>query len=218
MAVKDSTTGKFIKEASVTPLADAAADQDAVIESLRKEIETLRLQAELAVMKAGSEEAPESTPEPARTPTATLRLQSRFRNHAVQIVATRRVFHVGGGVEPVPGVAARFVGPQRIFDSVAAAKEWGWSEETRDKVERALVSKPEFMTDYFPAPMSPLPEHLLAFARVRPPELRKKCEAFGYDERGNLTQCVAEHQAGSRFCYEHDPERDRILKGGGTTL
>jgi hypothetical protein len=147
-----------------------------------------------------------------------LRLQSKYRNHVFQIRNTRRIFHPTlSMVEPVPGLFARFVGPQRIFDSELAQEAQGWTDAERDQVERKLVTDDAFMTDYYPAPMSTIPEHLLEIAKRKPPTKVKKCFGFGFVE-GQLTQCTKQASAGSDYCPEHDPDVTRIMQGGGTTV
>ncbi len=146
----------------------------------------------------------------------TLRLQSKYRNHTVQIKPTRRVFHAElGMVEAIPGVFAKFEGPQRIFDSARSAEVYEWDDITRDLVERKLVTADGFMSDYYPAPLSQLPEHLMDIARVKPKAKRLTCQAFGFVD-GDLKQCPKDATAGRQFCDEHDPDVTRISRTGTT--
>jgi len=198
--------GQFVK----APVVD---ERDAEIEQLKAQ---LAQHEQTQVPYETESEKVDPAREESQMPP--LRLQSRYRGHTIQVEATRRVFHVGGGVTPVPGVPVRFAGPQRIFDSSAAQKELGWSDELRDRVERMLVTKPEFMVDYFPAPMSPIPEHLNAIAIRKPPERQQFCQSFSYDEHGDFVQCGKPAMGGQKYCKEHDPDKTRIITGGGTTL
>jgi hypothetical protein len=188
--------------------------EEVVVDERDLEIERLRAELkDLSVVRA-----PEVEPGP--QPSAempTLRLQSKYRNHTIQLKATRRIFHVGGGIEPVAGVAVRFEGPQRLFDSAAAQRTNGWSNELRDEIERKLVTRIEYMNDYYPAPLSPLPEHLAAIARIKAPVITLKCQQLGYDGQGGLIQCMEPVTAGRKFCQLHDPDETRIIRGGGTT-
>jgi hypothetical protein len=154
--------------------------------------------------------------EPAKMPP--LILQSKYRNHSFQLKAPRRIYRPEVGiVEPVPGVWARFTGPQRIFNSEVAQEEFGWTDLERDSLERKLVTDKAFMVDFYPAPMCPLPEHLLEIATRKPPTRVKKCFAFGFAD-GTPVQCSQNAAAGSDYCDEHDPDKVRIIKGGGTTI
>jgi hypothetical protein len=145
-------------------------------------------------------------------------LQSKYNEHTVSIVPTRRVFHpITGMIEPVPGLFAQFRGPQRIFDSQIEQAKWGWTDDQLDAIEQKLVSREEYMKDYYPAPLKPLPEHLKPFARVKEVAKQKNCMAFGY-QNGNLVQCDQIATAGRDWCYDHDPSTVKITKGGGTTV
>lgn len=147
-----------------------------------------------------------------------LRLQSRYRgSHSVQLRPHRRVIHPTLGIiEPVQGVYAEFTGPLRVFDSTYSQEKYGWDDDTTDAVERMLVMSDGFMSDYYPAPMSTVPDHLLELAKRKPPQLRKKCQALGFFD-GDFRQCDKEPNAGSIFCTDHDPEVTRISHGAGTT-
>jgi len=213
-AVKDPKTGKFAKKE----------------ENPRKTVE--ELEAELAAYR---EAKPEVEPEaplggpydpinfgekgsaepPARE---SLVLQSRYNEHTVSIVPTRRVFHpITGMIEPIPGLFAKFTGPQRIFDSLAEQAKWNWTDEQLDAIEQKLVGRPEYMKDYYPAPLKPVPEHLKEFVRVKEVAKVKNCMAFGYKD-GNLVQCPDQATAGRDWCYDHDPSTVKITTGGGTTV
>ncbi len=192
--VRDPETGKFVRK-------EASTD------------ELVRLRAELAALKG---EEPIEAPVEEIKPLETLRLQSKYTTHTVSIIpTTRRVHATLGIVEPVPGLFAQFTGPQRIFDSVAEQKKWGWTDEQREVIEKRLVERDEYMVDYFPAPLSPVPDRLKPFTRVKEAPKTKICMAFGYVE-GSLVQCGKPATAGRDFCQEHDPDVTRISKGGTT--
>lgn len=208
--------------AAVEETATPAVEAESEFDELKRELEILRaekaLREEAARLKAEAEEA-EAEARRNRGPREPLRLQSRYTGfHSIQLVPhTRKIHATLGIVEPVPGVYATFEGKQRLFDSARAQEKFGWDDDTTDAVERMLVLNDGFMTDYFPAPMSTVPEHLLAIAKTKPPTLRKKCQGFGFNSEGDLEQCAAEPMAGDLFCEEHTPDATRILHGGGTT-
>jgi hypothetical protein len=142
-----------------------------------------------------------------------LRLQSKYRNHTVMVRPTTRKYYPEMGlIEPVPGLFAKFEGPARSFDSELAQQTFGWTDEERDQVERKLVQHTGFMTDYFPAAMSTIPEHLLEFARNKPPASIRHCQAFGWSD-GVLVQCSKEALPGIDYCVEHDPDTTKIVQG-----
>jgi hypothetical protein len=152
---------------------------------------------------------------PAKMPP--LRLQSKFKDLRIMIQPTRRIFHPTLGIEVIPGVSVAFEGPQRIFDSEYAQQKYGWDDALRDRIERKLVAHKGFMGDYYPAPLSVVPDHLLEIARVKPPTKKRYCDEFAWVE-GELKQCPNEVNPGSPKCLTHDPNRSRILHGGGTTI
>lgn len=213
-----TATEAVAEQAIDDELAALRAERDKLLEekALREETERLRREAEEeAAIVAAVEAAP---PRKEREP---LRLQSRYRGfHAVQLKPHRRVVHPTLGIiEPVIGVYATFEGKQNLFDSARAQEKYGWDDETTDAVERMLVLNDGFMTDYYPAAMTTIPEHLLALAKTKPPAIRKRCQGFtGWSEEGELVQCKADPRAGSPFCEEHDPEVTKIMHGGGTTV
>ena len=236
--VKDPVTGKFVKAASPfevpmpTPEKAAEPEDKPVTVSQLSEEELmmfrafLKREAEASVALDGetqsigpagetygeSSEASSEEVEP-------LRLQSRYSlRHTVWVVPPRRVYHpIAGTIEPIPGLAAQFKGAQRLFDSVAEQKEWGWTDEQRELVERKLLQGPGYRSDYYPAPLSPVPARLKEFDPMKEKVRDKLCTAFGYHD-GKLVQCQMPATAGRDWCAEHDPDTTRIIRGGGTTV
>lgn len=209
MATRD-VKGQFVKKDEATV---------GVSEELETDPRDARIAELEALLAAGATTLPAGTEveEVPRKERPTLRLQSKYRNHTYMIKPPRRIFHQGLGIEPVPGVFVKFEGPQRIFDSVHAAETYGWDEETREQVEKKLVQDPAFMVDFYPAPLSTLPDELLELARTKPPVARRLCQAFGYDNQGTFSQCPKDAAAGQLWCDDHDPDVTRIKRGGGTT-
>ena len=150
----------------------------------------------------------------------TTKFQSKFRNH--MIVARSATFNIVPGLPaiPVPGLYAKFVGPNRIFDPDKAAKEEGWSDEDRDLIETWLLGHDMFMVDFFLAPGQSIPEekaHLVKRGKREDAAKFKKCTALGIVD-GDIVQCQNEATAGRDFCAEHDPETQKIVKGLSTTM
>jgi len=177
--------------------------------------------AELAALDATEEDRPidpMAEDPPAEEELESLVLQSKFTNHTISLIPTRRVFHPEAGmIEPVPGLFAQFTGPQRIFDSLVEQAKWGWTDEQRELVEKKLVSNEGYMKDFFPAPLKQIPDRLKSDVRVKEAVKQKFCMAFGYQD-GNLIQCHNPATAGRDFCVEHDPNVSKIITGGGTTV
>lgn len=148
-----------------------------------------------------------------------LRLQTRYSGvHTVMIrPTTRRFYPEFGTIETTPGLFAKFDGPNRAFDSVRAQQINGWSDAEREAVEKKLVSHDGFMTDYFPAALTTIPERLEPYARVKGPVKRKYCQAFGWNDEGKLEQCSIDPLPGGDYCATHDPNTTVIKKGLGTT-
>ena len=217
---KDPKTGKFVakKKTQEELLAELAAldeTEPEIVPEFPREVLADTMPPEGKQFMTSSTEVVEDAPKPRES----LVLQSKYHEHTISIVPTRRVYHpISGTIEPIPGLFAQFQGPQRIFDSLREQAKWGWTDEQLDTIERKLVSLPEYMKDFYPAPLRPLPEHLKEFARVKEPEKVKHCMAFGYNEGGDLVQCDQLATAGRQWCYEHDPSTVKITTGGGTTV
>jgi hypothetical protein len=209
-AAKDAKTGQFVKKRKTVEeleaeLFEARKDEGAIADTEPPEGKQFM---------TSSTEVVEDLPAPRES----LVLQSRYNEHTVSIIPTRRLFHPTTGlIEPIPGLFAKFTGPQRLFDSLEEQQKWGWTDEQLDAIEQKLVSRPEYMKDYYPAPLRPVPEHLKAHVRVKQVEKQKNCMAFGYKE-GNLVQCPDLATAGRDWCYDHDPNTVKITTGGGTTV
>jgi len=208
-AVKDPKTGKFAKKEEDPRKSDRELELEAQLAELRSRVpEEAELMDELAP-ETGVSEAPKRE---------SLVLQSKYHQHTVSIVPTRRVFHpITGMIEPIPGLFAQFTGPQRIFDSLAEQAKWGWTDDQLDAVEQKLVSLEAYMKDFYPAPLRPLPEHLKPYARVKEAVKVKNCMALNYRD-GNYIQCPNQATAGRDWCYDHDPNTVKITSGGGTTV
>ena len=219
--VKDPKTGKFVKKEEVeVRLAQSIEnleidDRDAIIAALRAKLAEQDDNRDPFEKDAGEKvDIPAS-----EAPVETLRLQSRYSlSHTVSIVPTRRVFDpIHGTIEPKPGLFAQFKGPQRMFDSLAAQREWNWTDDQRETVERKLLENEAYRRDYWPAPLSPIPDRLKQFERIKEAARQKICMAFGYHD-DQLIQCQKPATVGRSWCEEHDPDTTRILRGGGTTV
>lgn len=124
------------------------------------------------------------------------------------------------GRDLVPGLIAKFKGPQRLFDSVATAEALGWSDKERVFVEDKLLGHKDFGNGIYLAPGEQLTEaqkkkvkntESLAPSRVR-------CQKF-WVEDGDIKQCNAVAVPGTQYCSEpgHNPQEPRIIKGMQTT-
>lgn len=146
--------------------------------------------------------------------------QSRYRNHMIVIRPATFDVLAPGRVRPVPQIAAKFRGPQRLFDLDKSAAEAGWDDETKNWVLEHLLSHPKFYIDFFPGPKQQIPEDKQHLVQRKPRAARRLCQNFEYgDVDGEMTiiQCRNEAAAGRDYCAEHDPELNNIKSGLGTT-
>lgn len=145
-----------------------------------------------------------------------MRFQSKYRNHKLIIKPTTRVIYPGQGSQIVPGIRVVFEGPQRIFDSEKAALRNGWDDETRELVEDFLLSHDEYGHGIYLAPGQQLPESKRTTARVVPEAQQRRCLQMAIVD-GDLVQCDKPPSVGRDFCYEHDPDEAKVVKGVQTT-
>jgi hypothetical protein len=128
------------------------------------------------------------------------------------------VIYPGVGSEIVWGLIAKFKGPQRLFDSVAAQEELGWSDEDRLYVEKRLLGHKDFGRGLYLAPGETLPEDMVEHVKNKTALTKAKARCqFISAAGGEINQCSNEAALGQSFCAEHDPARQQIVKGMLTT-
>lgn len=146
-----------------------------------------------------------------------MKFQSKYRNHSI-VVRSATFEHIpGAGRRPIPGLVAKFRGPQRIFDPDQAAREYAWKPGEKEIVEDWLLNHPKFMIDFFPAPGEQIPEEKEELVQRKPAAQLRRCQKVGV-ENGEVVQCPLEATAGRDFCHDHDPENAQIIKGPATTI
>ncbi len=145
-----------------------------------------------------------------------MRFQSKKREYSIIVKKSFYRRFEEGGRELVPGLKARFVGPQRIFDSEQAQKLHGWSDEDRVYVENWLLKRPEFNNGIYLAPGETLTEDQINIASSLPSAFKAKCTFIELVE-GGFEQCLNQATAGREFCADHDPKQPKISRGLLTT-
>jgi len=146
--------------------------------------------------------------------------QSKYRNHKLLIKPTRRMYHPGMGIELIPGLRADFRGSQRIFDSEAAQRTNNWTDEQRNEVEDYVLSNREYGRSIFLGPGQTLPEDKEGIVRVKPKIAKRRCLSMAIvdGEVGpEISQCPKEAAAGRDYCFEHDPDEAKAVRGLSTT-
>jgi hypothetical protein len=122
-----------------------------------------------------------------------------------------QVHPVSGKVTPVPGLSAQFRGRDRLFDTEAAQKTLGWTDEERKQVEEYLLGHQDFGYRLWLAPGQTTPEGLNVNVGSGPQEVR--CGHF-ITKDGEIRQCKNKALVGQEFCGTHKPS---LIKQGMLT-
>jgi hypothetical protein len=147
-----------------------------------------------------------------------MRFQSKFRNHKLLMKPTTWTLLPDHSRHLNPGITIEFTGAQRTFDSEKAALQFGWDDETRNKVEDYVLGHPKFGAGIYLAPGQTLPDDKVSKARVIPPQAKRFCREISINENtGEVEQCSNQPQVGKDYCADHDPEITRVVKGLRTT-
>ena len=143
--------------------------------------------------------------------------QSKFKgNHTIVMRST--TYEQIPGLQRsrvVPQLVATFSGPQRLFNSEQAKRENAWSDEDHDAIVEWLFNHPKYMLDFFPAPKQEVPEQ---YQNIRKPTQGPRTCTFIEIEGDDIIRCPEPVTAGRVFCKDHDPDRQVISKGIGTTV
>jgi hypothetical protein len=97
---------------------------------------------------------------------------------------------------PVRGLRAKFF--RHVFDSVDAARELGWTEEERKRVEEGLLGHKDFGRKVYLAGDM---DQKIASSPSSVPTAR--CVVFLPEPDGGSTQCESPALVGSNFCRTH---------------
>lgn len=139
--------------------------------------------------------------------------QSRYRNFSV--VVRSATYETIPGMQRsrlVPQLVARFLGPQRLFDSKKVAREENWSEEEEAEVVDWLFNHPTYMVDIFVAPGEDIPEEYQELSARKSPPKAYICEKFEIVDN-DIIRCPEPVTAGSKFCKLHDGSEQQRLVG-----
>ena len=129
------------------------------------------------------------------------------------------VYHEGMGKEILPGLIAKFRGPQRLFDSEASQIQNEWTDEEREFVENRLLAHKDFGKGLYLAPGQEMPEGKSEHVRDKSILARKakRCQNIT-TEAGDIVQCPAEAAFANQFCDKHRTDKgSQIVKGMLTT-
>lgn len=142
-----------------------------------------------------------------------MKFRSKFRRHGFIIRPTRRVFDPVHNLPTiVPGLNVKF-STERVFDSVEAQQQRGWTDEERNLVEDYLLKCKQYGVSIWVSPGQDIPEEKLAIMRVKPKNSRRPCVAVALVD-GEVVQCANEATPGRDHCKDHDPEESRIVRAG----
>lgn len=139
-----------------------------------------------------------------------MRFQSKYTNANYIVRATTRQFYPDIGITQLrPGLAAKFEGRQRIFDSLQAQKYAGWSDEEREAVENHLLQHRDWGNGLYLAPGQEMPKDKAEYAKNEPVQVRR-CGQLEVTADGDIAQCGEQAMLGSEFCNLHDPAAAQI--------
>lgn len=141
--------------------------------------------------------------------------QSRYRNHT--IVMRSATYEVIPGLQRsrlVPQIVAQFTGPQRLFDSEAAARTNNWSDEEHKELVDWLFNHPKYKLDFFVAPGLTIPDE---YKDIKPEKQGPRiCEKFEIVDN-DIIRCPEPVTAGRNFCKLHDgSEQEKLVGSGGS--
>ena len=144
--------------------------------------------------------------------------QAKWNNTGYLLRKSRWAYHEGLGKELIPGLWAKFRGPQRLFDSELAQMTNGWTDEEREYVEKRLLEHKDFGSGLYLAPGESLTDEQKALVKNKEAiaEKRTRCQKF-WPEGGEIVQCREIATVGREYCTEHDPSEVKITKGMATT-
>jgi hypothetical protein len=142
-----------------------------------------------------------------------MKFQSKYTNAVYIVRPTTRIFYPEMGYSQLkPGLAAKFQGPQRIFDSVKTQEMLGWSDEERNLIEDHLLKHRDWGVGLYLAPGEVLPEGKEAAVRVKTPVQVRRCSQLTVID-GDIRQCPEQASVGREFCKDHDPDAPKITQG-----
>jgi len=143
-----------------------------------------------------------------------MRFQSKYTNAVYIVRPTTRQYYPDIGLSQLkPGLAAKFEGRQRIFDSEKAAEWAGWSPEEREAVENHLLGHRDWGNGLYLAPGEQLPEGKGEYLRNKQPMEIRGCDQLLVNDDGSIRQCGEQVMVGSTFCADHDPNQVRVSQG-----
>jgi hypothetical protein len=141
-----------------------------------------------------------------------MKFQSKYTNAAYIVRPTSRVYYPEMGISQLkPGLAAKFQGPQRIFDSVKTQEMLGWSDAEREAVEDHLLQHRDWGLGLYLAPGEELPEGKQAIVRIKEPVQIRRCGQLEVLD-GDIRQCAEMASVGREFCAKHDPDAPKITQ------
>lgn len=143
-----------------------------------------------------------------------MRFQSKYTNAVYIVRPTLRQYIPEIGIAQLkPGLAAKFEGRQRIFDSEKAQQFAGWSDAEREAVENHLLGHRDWGLGLYLAPGEQLPEGKGEYLRNPEPVTVRTCEQLLVNEDGSIRQCGEQVMLGSQYCDEHDPNQAKVRQG-----
>ena len=141
-----------------------------------------------------------------------MRFQSKYTNAVYIVRPTTRIFYPEMGTSQLkPGLAAKFEGRQRIFDSEKAAAYAGWSDDEREAVENHLLKHRDWGLGLYLAPGQTMPEGKVTSGLAKPEPISvRRCGQLEVTLDGDIAQCKEQAMLGSEFCSAHDPAAAQV--------
>lgn len=148
-----------------------------------------------------------------------MRFQTKYDNYVITLKPKMVVRSVDGRiVHRNDAVRCVFGGPANVFDSKEAQRLYGWTDEERIDVEKNLLSRNTFGSDFFIAVGEKIPEYLYEWLEEHNIPLNinffTRCGRV-WIEGEDVKQCENRAVPGKDFCEDHLPKA--ASQGLGTT-
>ncbi len=151
-----------------------------------------------------------------------MRFQSKYDNLVVTVRPKVSAYNIKGERAGIldRGLRAEFTGRLHVFDSEVMQKRLRWSDEERIEVEKFLIDRPEFNSDYTFSFDQQSPEYLEEWMEATGITLNenfaRRCGKVWAEDEDTIVQCKNKAVPGKDFCADHTPSG--VVSGMGTTV
>lgn len=140
-----------------------------------------------------------------------MRFQSKYENLVVTYKPKMTEYlRTGQRAGTTPGMRAEFGGNLHIFDSEVAQRRHRWTDEERIELEKFLIDRSAFNSDYTLAFDQLLPDYLEMWAVERDLSIganfKRRCAKVWSEDDETINQCKNNVVPGTDLCAEHQPK------------